>query len=79
MQNDIPFLLGGDSMYQIIESRLVLLGISKKELVQALGISYHTLLLKLQGKSSFTLDEALAVKELIRASESVEELFCRPA
>ena len=79
MQNDIPFLLGGDSMYQIIESRLVLLGISKKELAQALGISYHTLLLKLQGKSSFTLDEALAVKELIRASESVEELFCRPA
>ena len=66
-------------MYQIIESRLALLGISKKELAQALGISYHTLLLKLQGKSSFTLDEALAVKELIRASESVEELFCRPA
>ena len=79
MQNDILFPLGGDSMYQIIESRLVLLGISKKELAQALGISYHTLLLKLQGKSSFTLDEALAVKELIRASESVEELFCRPA
>ena len=66
-------------MYQIIESRLIRLGITKKELAQALGISYHTLLLKLGGKSSFTLDEALEVKDLIQASESVEELFNRPA
>jgi len=66
-------------MYKLIEARLVLLGMTKKELARALGISYNTLLLKLRGESSFTLDEALEVKRLIRASESVEELFSQSA
>jgi predicted transcriptional regulator len=62
-------------MFKRIEAQLILLGITKKELAQAVGIGYNTLLQKLKGARAFTLDEALKIKEAIRSDESIEMLF----
>lgn len=66
-------------MYRLIEAHLVLLGTTKRDIADALGISYNTLLLKLKGGSCFTLDEAIKLQSLLEAPESVEELFDRTA
>ncbi|WP_312644801.1 XRE family transcriptional regulator [Hydrogenoanaerobacterium sp.] len=66
-------------MYRQIEAHLVLSGKTKREVADALGISYNTLLLKLKGASCFTLDEAVKLQTLLKAPESIEELFDKPA
>lgn len=66
-------------MYKRIESQLVLIGKSKKELAEDLGIGYNTLLSKFRGLSSFTLDEALSIKNMLKTSDTVEELFKKGA
>lgn len=66
-------------MYKRIEAQLVLIGKTKKELALEMDISYNTLLAKLGGNSSFTLDEALRVKQLLGAHESIELLFAQRA
>ena len=62
-------------MNRQMEAYIVLSGRTKKELAQELGISYNTMLSKLNGNSSFTLDEAVQLKELLDTREPVEELF----
>lgn len=62
-------------MYRRIEAGMVLLGLNKREVAKELGIGYNTLLSKLKGDSSFTLDEAVAFKKILRCEESIEELF----
>lgn len=62
-------------MYKRIEAQIILSGVSRKELAQALGMSYNTLNLKLSGKRDFSLDEAIKVKRLLNAKEPVEMLF----
>lgn len=62
-------------MYRLIEAHLVLAGVTKRELSEALGISYNTLLLKLKGATCFTLDEAVRLRELLGINESIEEMF----
>jgi len=62
-------------MYERIEAQIVLSGISKRELANRIGISYNTLNIKLNGKSAFTLDEAVKIKKEIKAIEPVEALF----
>lgn len=66
-------------MYKRVEAQIVLSGIGKKELAKKIGISYNTLNAKLSGKSSFTLDEALKIKEIVDAHDPVEILFSRSA
>ncbi len=67
------------AMYRQIEAHLVLSGKTKREVADALGISYNTLLLKLKGSSCFTLDEAIKLQTLLEAPEPIEELFDRTA
>lgn len=62
-------------MYRTIESRLAFLGVSKKKLAHEIGMSYNTFLLKLKGKSNFTLDEAEKIKLALKSKLSIEELF----
>ncbi|SCI85378.1 Uncharacterised protein [uncultured Clostridium sp.] len=62
-------------MYPRIESRLAKIGMTKRELAAALGLDYEVLLLKLERKDYFTLDEAIALKRITGASDSIEELF----
>lgn len=62
-------------MYKRVEAQIILSGMSKKEIAQCLGISYNTLNLKLSGKSSFSLDEAMEIKRILQAEDAVERLF----
>ncbi len=62
-------------MYDEIKRKLKVLGISKHSLAVELDISYNPLLLKLNGKSKFTLDEAIKIHSITKSTESVEELF----
>lgn len=62
-------------MYRLLESRLVYKGISKKQLAEGIHMNYDTILLKMSGKSQFTLDEAILVKEYLNEEIPVEELF----
>ena len=62
-------------MYRRVEAQMILSGFSKKTLAEKIGMRYNTLFLKMNGTSKFTLDEALKIREVINATESVEVLF----
>lgn len=62
-------------MYRLLESRLAYKGISKKQLAEGIHMNYDTILSKMAGKSKFTLDEAILIKEYLEEESSVEELF----
>ena len=66
-------------MYKRIEAQIILSGVSRKELAQALWMSYNTLNLKLSGKRDFSLAEAVEVKRLLNAQDPVEMLFDKSA
>lgn len=71
----IRTIKGSGKMYRLLESRLVYKGISKKQLAEGIHMSYDTILSKMSGKSKFTLDEAILVKEYLEEEIPVEELF----
>jgi len=62
-------------MYKHIETQIIVSGISKRELAERLGISYNTLNQKLNGKSSFTLNEATELRRLLNTDVPIETLF----
>lgn len=62
-------------MYRFLESRLVYKGISKKQLAEGIHMSYGTIISKMSGKSKFTLDEAILIREFLQEDTPVEELF----
>lgn len=62
-------------MYRLLESRLANKGISEKQLAEGIHMTYGTILSKMAGKSKFTLDEAILIKEYLEEEISVEELF----
>ena len=62
-------------MYKVLESKLAYRGISERTLADAIQMNYNTLRSKLIGKSKFTLDEAVAIKEYLNEEISIEELF----
>ena len=62
-------------MYKLIESKMALIGMTKKQLAQEMRIGYNTLLAKFKHESQFSLDEAIEIKRIINASESIEVLF----
>lgn len=62
-------------MYQKINDIIYQKKISKKDIAKKLGVTYNTLILKLNGKYKFTFDEALILKEILDVTTSIEELF----
>ena len=62
-------------MYRVLEARLAFHGLSKKEFADKIEMNYNTLLGKLNGKTKFTLDEAVHIKEFLQEDISIEELF----
>jgi len=62
-------------MYRALEAKIAYRGISKKQLAEALDMNYNTLLPKMSGKSKFTLDEAVTIKQYLEEELSIEELF----
>ncbi len=63
--------------YHMLQAQMMLAGMTRKTLADAVGIHYMTLSRKMQGKSPFTLEEALKIKAALRCSMPVEELFRR--
>ena len=62
-------------MYKEIESIIFLNNLSKSDLAKELGMSYNTFCLKLRGRYSFSLDEAVKLKEILPTKLAVEDLF----
>lgn len=66
-------------MYKELDFLMYKHEIPKSELAKYLKIGYNTFLLKLNGKSKFTLDEALAIVEYFNSrfelTVTVESLF----
>ncbi|WP_295264600.1 hypothetical protein [Veillonella sp.] len=62
-------------MYKELEAEIVRKGLSKRKVSDMTGIRYETLLVKLSGKFSFTLDEAFKIKMAIESDKPIEVLF----
>lgn len=62
-------------MYRELEAELARKGWTKKDLAKATSIRYETLIVKLSGKFSLTLDESLKIKEAIGSKLPLEALF----
>ena len=66
---------GCDIMYKELEAQIAYRGISKKQIAVAINMKYNTLLSQMRGKSKFTLDEAVCIKEYLQEDIAIEELF----
>ena len=66
---------GCDIMYKELEAQIAYRGISKKQLAADINMKYSTFLTKMSGKSKFTLDEAVCIKEYLKEDIAIEELF----
>lgn len=62
-------------MYRNLEAEMVRQGITRKDLAQLLDVRYATIIDKLKGKFSFTLDEAFKIKNSFFSNLSFEYLF----
>ncbi len=62
-------------MYRELEAKIAYRGISKKQMAEGINMNYNTLLSKMGGKSKFTLDEAVSIKDYLDEDITIEELF----
>ncbi len=62
-------------MYTNLEAEIVRKKLSKETIAKAIGKTYNTLTLKLNGKYSFTYDEALIIQETFFPGYDLKELF----
>lgn len=62
-------------MYSKLEAKIAYLGISKKQMADGIRMNYNTLLAKINGKSKFTLDEAVIIQTYLAEDIPIEELF----
>ena len=62
-------------MYRELEAKIAYRGISKKQMAEEIHMKYNTLLAKIGGKSKFTLDEAVTIKDYLAEDIAIEELF----
>ena len=62
-------------MYKNIEAEIARNDLTRKEIAETLGLSISTVSLKLNGKASITLNEAIKFKKLLKTNMPLEELF----
>ena len=62
-------------MYRRLLAELVLRGMDKKDLAGLIPMPYTTLLDKINGKTSFTLDEVWKIKKALDSELDAEVLF----
>lgn len=62
-------------MYKNLEVEMTRNGILKKGIAKCLGVREATLSNKMNGKSTFTLDEALKIKNTYFSGMTIEYLF----
>jgi|GEM_PF-516346 len=66
---DTPFV------YYRIVRRIALLGLTRRQVADRLGVSYGTLHNKLYAITPFTLDEAIQLKQMLAIPSTLEEAF----
>lgn len=62
-------------MYENVERLIFEKKLKKSDIAHEVGITYNTLLLKLSGKYKFTLDEAVALRNILDPDMPIEEMF----
>ena len=62
-------------IYRNVAARMALLGIKKTELAKLLDMNYSTL--QLRGRSSFSLEEAIEIKDILCSGAALEDFFAR--
>lgn len=62
-------------MYSNLNAEITRLNLNKQTIADTIGISYGTLLKKLKGDFSFTLDEAALIVEKFFPALSIDYLF----
>ena len=64
-------------VFRNVLALMLLVGMTRKEFADVLGISVGTLHNKLNGVTPFTLDEAIKIKQVLKSSKPIEEIFKR--
>ena len=64
-------------VYRKLVARIALLGLTRREVADQLGVSYGTLHNKLCAITPFTLNEALQIKAMLDITGALEEAFER--
>ena len=64
-------------VYRKLVARIALLGLTRREVADQLGVSYGTLHNKLCAITPFTLNEAIQIKAMLDLPGSLEEAFER--
>lgn len=62
-------------MYKNLEAEMVRKGVTRKDLANLLNVRYGTIIDKLKGRFSFTLDEAFKIRNKYFSHLSFEYLF----
>lgn len=62
-------------MYKNLEAEMVREGVTRNDLAKTLGVRYATVIDKLKGRYSFTLDEAFIIRNKHFPHFSIEYLF----
>ena len=62
-------------VYRKLTTRISLMGLSRREVAQRLGICYGTFRNKLCAVTPFTLDEAIRLKQILAFHGPLEEVF----
>lgn len=62
-------------MYPNLRAEMARKKITASELAEKLGITISTMSIKLNGKSDFTLKEALKIRAILEADMPIEVLF----
>jgi hypothetical protein len=66
-------------IFKNLEVEMVRAGFSKSKLADALGVSYVTFLLRMDGSRDFKLGEMQKIKMLLQSKLTLDELFKREA
>jgi DNA-binding XRE family transcriptional regulator len=62
-------------LYRNLEAEMVREGVTRKNLAEALNVRYATIIDKLKGRYSFTLDEAFVIRNKFFPNLTLEYLF----
>lgn len=62
-------------MYPQVNVELAKANMNRRDLANAIGMPYNTLLMKLAGKTIITLDEAMEIKDKLKSELPVEVIF----
>lgn len=62
-------------MYKRVYAEMALHGWTKKDLAKRINMSYSTFLDKMSGRTSFTFDECIMIKQVLESDLPLDDLF----